>query len=744
MTITEALIQKESRDRYLTYALSVVSGRALPDVRDGLKPVQRRILYAMGEQLGLKPEHSHRKCAAVVGAVLASFHPHGDAACYEALVRMAQDFSLRYPLIEGQGNFGSLDGDSPAHYRYTEARLRPIAMDILGKIKEGTVSFRPNFDGTTQEPAVLPSRVPNLLMNGATGIAVGMATSIPPHNLNDLVKALLELSSNPEIAEARLATIVKAPDFPTGCSILNTSKELAEIYQTGRGSVKMRADWTTEEGNRGKNYIVITSIPYAVNKSQVVEKIADLIIQKKLPQLSDVRDESTDDVRVVLELASGADAEAAIAYLYRHTNLESNFSVSLTALVPGPNESLRPEVLSLKQLLQHFLDFREEVVRKELLFERERLLERLHILEGFIKIYDALDEALKIVRKSEGRSDAAGKLKVRFKLSDLQAFAIVDMRIYQLSKTNIEDIKAEHRDKTRRVKEIDGILKNRAKILSIIQNDLNLIAEKFGDKRKSKLIKGSTSELEYKEENYLLREDVYAIITRDGWLKRIRQANDLNTTRIREGDSIREAHALSTLDSVLFLTSHGFLYALKTSEFPASSGYGDPVQKFLRFKDGESIVATLPISSESIEQPLEVILLSEKGLGFRAKLEGLDQLKRAGRKIMKLKKGDRLVSACQIAGKTLFMFSRAGSGLAISLEEVPSREGASVGVALMGVRSDDLIVSAITGSKADNFVIELSEGKDRKVLAKDIVQGHRALKGNKVVSRAEIKCVRKQ
>ena len=462
MATIKTSLQNESRDRYLTYALSVVSGRALPDVRDGLKPVQRRILFAMLQNLNLKPSSSHRKSAAVVGEVLARFHPHGDVACYEAMVRMAQDFSLRYPLVDGQGNFGSLDGDNAAAYRYTEAKLRELALEVIGEINEETVAFRDNFDATVVEPVVLPSRVPNLLINGATGIAVGMATSIPPHNLKDTIKAIVELAKDPEITTSKLTSIIKAPDFPTGCNILNSQKELVEMYETGRGSVRMRGEWSVEEQARGKQVIVVSSIPYAVNKATVVERIAGLIVDRKVPQLVDVRDESTDEVRIVLELASGADAELAMAYLFKNTPLESNFAVNLTALVPVEGGNTRPELLSLKSCLRYFFDFRVEVTEKRLEFERKQLLERIHILQGLVLIYDALDEALKIVRKSDGRSDAAEKLRARFKLSEVQSFAVVDMRIYQLSRTNIEEIEKELAEKEKRVKEIEKLLKSKS------------------------------------------------------------------------------------------------------------------------------------------------------------------------------------------------------------------------------------------------------------------------------------------
>lgn len=750
MPVIETSLAKESRDRYLTYALSVVSGRALPDVRDGLKPVQRRILYAMAQSLRLTPSQSHRKSAAVVGEVLAKFHPHGDLACYEAMVRMAQEFSLRYPLVDGQGNFGSLDGDNAAAYRYTEARLRPLAIEVLGEIEEETVGFRANFDGTTEEPLVLPSKVPNLLMNGASGIAVGMATSIPPHNLRELVKALVELANDPEIIPSKIANIIKGPDFPSGCLILNTRKELSEIYKTGRGAIRMRCVWDIEEQKRGKRVIVITAIPYAVNKSQLVEKIANLIIEKKVPQLSDVRDESTEHVRIVLELSSGADAEVAMAYLFKHTALDTNFAVNMTVLVPGQTGACVPQLLSLKECLQQFLVFRNEVVQKRLVFEKKILLERIHLLDGLMLIYDALDEALKIVRKSNGRSDAAEKLRVRFKLSEIQAFAIVDMRIYQLSKTNIEEIREEYAAKTKRVKEIEATLKNKGKISSIVCSELEEIAEKYGDKRLCKL-ETENLEVEFKEEDYVVHEDVFAIVTRDGWVKRIRQTNELGSTRLREGDAILEAHALSTTDAVAIFTSHGSLYVLKVSEFPSSSGYGDPVQKILKFKDGETIVRTFPFKASAnaekgVFEGQEVILVSANGVGFILKIEGLEGIKRNGKRVIKVRSGDALAAVCPLYGPPagqIALFTANGSGLAIEAKEVPVRDSAAVGVALMGVRGDDKLVGVIQYKGATRVKLALESGKEKEIESAEIVEGHRALKGNKVISRDRIIGVKK-
>ena len=767
MATIKTSLQNESRDRYLTYALSVVSGRALPDVRDGLKPVQRRILYAMLQNLNLKPSSSHRKSAAVVGEVLARFHPHGDVACYEAMVRMAQDFSLRYPLVDGQGNFGSLDGDNAAAYRYTEAKLRELALEVIGEINEETVAFRDNFDATVVEPIVLPSRVPNLLINGATGIAVGMATSIPPHNLKDTIKAIVELAKDRELTTAKLTSIIKAPDFPTGCNILNSQKELVEMYETGRGSVRMRGEWAIEEQARGKQVIVVSSIPYAVNKATVVERIAGLIVDRKVPQLVDVRDESTDEVRIVLELSTGADPELAMAYLFKNTPLESNFAVNLTALVPVEGGATRPELLSLKSCLKHFLDFRIEVTEKRLEFERKQLLDRIHILEGLVTIYDALDEAIKIVRKSDGRSDAAEKLRARFKLSEVQSFAVVDMRIYQLSRTNIDEITRELAEKEKRVKEIEKLLKSATALQGLVCSELEALAEKYGDRRKSKLIKDNV-DIEFDETAYVVQEDVHAVITADGWVKRIRRTNDLSSTRLREGDSLLSAHALTTLDSVALMTSLGTLFVLKVSDFPASSGYGTPIQKLLKFKDGERIISSFGIAasgaapvvstSGQVALPLgggvagspsqdrrlkdgeTLVLVGTKGTGYGLTLTELGETKRTGRRIMKLRDGEFLAAVAPLSPMMVFI-TQDGSGLAIPQSEIPVRDSAAVGVALMGVREDDNLVACCgvaSPKMKGTLLLSLKSGKTKDVPLSEVTKGHRALKGTKVYSRDDI------
>ncbi len=764
MAIIDVSIEKESSDRYLTYALSVVSGRALPDVRDGLKPVQRRILYAMLDDLKLAPDQSYKKSATVVGAVLGKYHPHGDIACYEAMVRMAQDFSLRYPLVDGQGNFGSLDGDSAAAYRYTEVKLRAMAMEAIGEIYEETVEFRENFDASTKEPTVFPSRIPNLLINGAAGIAVGMATSIPPHNLKDVLQALIELSKDPELSVGKLTTIIKAPDFPTGCLILNTRKEIEEMYRTGRGAVRMRGEWSIEEGSRGKRSIIVSSIPYAINKAQLVEKIADLIVERKVPQLVDVRDESTADVRIVIELATDANADAAMAYLFKHTTLETSFAVNLTALTPTENGGLRPELLSLKQCLQHFISFRELVVQRRLEFEKRTLEARIHILEGLVKIFDSLDEAIKIVRKSDGRSDAAGKLEVRFKLTEIQALAVVDMRIYQLSRTNIDEIREELKERLKRIGEIDTILKSKTKLSDLVRREFVDLQERFGDKRRSKIAKDDV-ELEYSEEAYVVHEDVYAVVTVDGWLKRIRQTNEVSATRLREGDRILDTHAVSTKDFVAFFTSFGNLYILRVAEIPASSGYGDPIQKIFKFKDGESIVRSFPIlfadpnaakqtslpgagaaaqlkQGEALKQGDSVVVVTKQGVGFGLQLTDLSATKKTGRRAVKIREGDALAAVTSL-DKKLALFTEGASGLVINGSDIPVRDAAAVGVSLMGVRDDDRLVAAIGYSGNVTFKVSTDGGKVKEVPSKEITSGHRALKGTKVIARGSIEKVEK-
>ena len=552
-------LHEAAQSRYLNYALSVITSRALPDVRDGLKPVQRRILFTMWQQ-NLTADAKHRKCAKVVGDVMGNFHPHGDSAIYETLVRMAQSFSLRYPLVDGSGNFGSLDGDGAAAMRYTECRLARIADEVLQEIEQETVPFRPSYDGTKTEPIVLPSRLPNLLINGSTGIAVGMATNIPPHNLHEICAALLKLLDNPDLTTLQLCRWVKGPDFPTGGHILNSPDELKEIYRTGSGSIRLRSTWEVGPSSRSDKKLYITSIPYAVNKSQLVEQIGDVVLSRKMPHLVDVRDVSTDDVRIELELKPGADDNLVMAYLFKHTSLQTTFAVNMTCLVPTENaEAGRPERLDLKQMLWHFLHFRLEVVTSRLEHERDQLQRRIHLLEGFEKVFDALDEIIKIIRKSDGKADSAEKIMKRFALDAEQTDAILELKLYRLARLEIQVIQTELGEKRKRARQIAALLKDEEGRWKLVRQELEEIQAKYGnpkiDPRRS--IIEEAEEVEYSADAFIVEEDNVVIVSRDGWVKRQKEVKDLSTTRLREGDAVLAA------DRRQHPRHHGLLHQLR-------------------------------------------------------------------------------------------------------------------------------------------------------------------------------------
>src|SRR5438034_683398 len=501
-------LHEAAQTRYLNYALSVITSRALPDVRDGLKPVQRRILFTMWQQ-SLTADAKRRKCAKVVGDVMGSYHPHGDAALYETLVRMAQPFSLRYPVVDGSGNFGSLDGDSAAAMRYTECRLARISDEMLSEIDQRTVHFRPNYDGTRTEPVVLPARIPSLLVNGATGIAVGMATNVPPHNLGEVCTALVKLLDNEELSTAQLCRYVKGPDFPTGGQILNSPDELKEIYKTGSGTIRLRATWEEGPGTRGGRTIYITSIPYSVNKAALVERIADVVLSRKLPLLLDVKDVSTDDVRIALEIKKDADPQLVMAYLFKNTPLQTNFIVNLTCLITTENLAVAtPARLDLKAILWHFLHFRLEVVTSRLDHELDALMKRIHILEGFEKVFDALDEIIKIIRKSEGKADSAEKIMKRFALDAEQTDAILELKLYRLARLEILVIQNELAEKRKRARQITSLLKDEEGRWRVVRDEIEEIHQKYGgrdDKRRT-LIE-TEEEVSCTADDFIVAED---------------------------------------------------------------------------------------------------------------------------------------------------------------------------------------------------------------------------------------------
>ena len=548
-------LHEAAQSRYLNYALSVITSRALPDVRDGLKPVQRRILYTMWQQ-NLTADAKHRKCAKVVGDVMGSYHPHGDAALYETLVRMAQSFSLRYPLIDGSGNFGSLDGDSAAAMRYTECRLARIADEMLEEIDQSTVHFRPNYDGTKTEPVVLPARLPNLLINGATGIAVGMATNVPPHNLGEVCTALIKLLDNPDLSSVQLCRYVKGPDFPTGGQILNSAEELKEIYRIGSGTVRLRATWEEGSASRGNRTLFITSIPYTVNKAALVERIADVVLSRKLPPLLDVKDVSTDDVRIELELKREADPRMVMAYLFKNTPLQTNVFVNLTCLIPTENEEVgRPERLDLKAMLWHFLHFRLDVVTNRLEHELEALKKRIHILEGFEKVFDALDEIIRIIRKSDGKADSAEKIMKRFELDAEQTDAILELKLYRLARLEILVIQNELADKRKRARQIGGLLRDEESRWKMVRDEIEEVQATYGKGDKRRTIIEADEEVAFTADDFIVEEDNVVIVSRDGWVKRQKEVRDLSTTRLREGDSVLAVVPGSTRASVVFFSN---------------------------------------------------------------------------------------------------------------------------------------------------------------------------------------------
>ncbi len=735
-------LAEEARRRYLNYALSVITARALPDVRDGLKPVQRRILYGMWNE-SVTADAKHRKCANVVGAVMGQFHPHGDQAIYDALVRLAQDFSLRYPLVDGHGNFGSLDGDAAAAMRYTECRLERLSDELLNELQMKTVEFRPNYDGTKQEPTVLPARVPQLLMNGTTGIAVGMATNVPPHHLGELLEACVELIKSPKLETKDLLKYVKGPDFPTGGQILNSKKELRDLYETGQGAIRLRGEWKLEERPRGGQNIVVTSIPYTVNKATLVSRIGEIITERKLPALVDVRDESTKDVRVVMELKRDSDAELVMAYLYKHTPLQTNFNVNLTCLVPTENAEVgTPRRLDLKAMLRYFLDFRFEVVTRRLEFQLEQLKARLHILEGFEKVYDALDEMIRIIRKSEGKDDASKKLIARFKLTELQADAILEMKLYKLARLEILVVEKELKEKRAEAKRISELLKSDKARWAVVKDELEEIGQRYADKRRSR-ISGPVEEVEYSEESFISDEDAQVVITRDGWVKRVRELKDPTSTRMREGDELMTVVSGSLKAHVVFFSNQGTAYVTRFNDVPASTGYGDPVQKLFKFDDHERVIGALSLDPR-LPIPQTLVAVSKKGFGLRFALEPhKDVSTRAGRRYARPATGDELIGVTPCTEKDLLaVVTKKTFALVCKVAEVNELAGPGKGVTVIKVGPDDEVLAFLCTARKDaELQLETAKGRALKLSPGRYEVTSRAGKGREMSKKDEVKSV---
>ena len=743
-------LHEAAQTRYLNYALSVITSRALPDVRDGLKPVQRRILYTMWQQ-NLTADVKHRKCAKVVGDVMGNYHPHGDSALYETLVRMAQSFSLRYPLIDGSGNFGSLDGDSAAAMRYTECRLARVSDEILTEIDQATVPFRPNYDGTKTEPIVLPSRIPNLMVNGATGIAVGMATNIPPHNLNEVCTALIKLLGNADLTSVQLCRYVKGPDFPTGGQMLNSPEELKEIYRTGSGAIRLRATWEEGPVTRGGKTIYITSVPYTVNKSTLVERIADVVLSRKLPPLVDVKDLSTDDVRISLELKKDADEKMVMAYLFKHTPLQTSFIVNLTCLIPTENPEVgRPERLDLHAMLWHFLHFRLDVVTRRLEHELASLQKRVHILEGFEQVFDALDEILKIVRKSDGKADAAQQIIKRFALDADQTDAILELKIYRLARLEILIIRKELEDRRRRMRQINTLLKDEESRWDIVRVEIEEIQKKYGDPRRTS-ISSDEGEAEYSAEDFIVEEDNVVLVSRDGWVKRQKDVKDVASTRVREGDTVMAVLQGSTRSSVVFFSNFGVAYTSRITDIPASTGYGEPIQRFFKVKDGERIVAAYSLDprvagnitprKEGAVPPVHAVAVTSDGYSMRFGFEPfVEPSTRAGRRYARAADGAEFVGVAKITGDEIIIAAtREARAILTRADEVNFLSGPGRGVILIKIASDaDRVLGFIasTGDR-DLMTVETTRGAEQTISTTKYEVTGRGGKGRELLQRGQ-------
>lgn len=752
-THTEVPLREATRQKYLNYAMSVITSRALPDVRDGQKPVQRRILYAMYHDLRLLPEKKQLKCAKVVGEVLGNYHPHGDSAVYDAMVRMAQDFSLRTPLVDGHGNFGSLDGDSAAAYRYTEARLRPFAVTLLEEIDEETVEFTETFDAVRMEPRVLPARAPVLLANGATGIAVGIATNIPPHNLHELVDACVLLIEKRRAPLSDILRKVKGPDFPTGGEILNSQKELRSIYDTGRGAIRLRGTYKLEGRGKKKN-IIITSVPYMVKKQDLVGKIRDLALDKKIPQIVDVRDESTDDVRIVLELKSGADADKVLAYIYKATDLSTNFNVNLTCLVPMEGSDIAvPRQMGLIGMLKHFIEFRLQTTRRRFEFELRKLQERIHILNGFVKIFDDLDQAIAIIRSSTGKKDAAEGLMEFFLIDDLQAAAILELMLYRIASLEIQRIREELAEKQARADEITTILKSEARLWTLVKKDLKAVASAHGNRRRSFVVKpGATDLVEISDDDFIIDEDQFITLSAAGRVKRVGKIASIDKVPVKQGDSLVAVVAGSTRDCVLFLSNHGVAYTARINDIPATRGFGDPIQKLFRFKDGERVIAMLSLDPRSIGNiaaaetedfcpDVHAVAIASSGHGLRFALWPFtDPSQRSGRKFARVKEGHEIVAAFPIEGdETVICVSEKARALLCAVEEVKFLEGTGLGVYVLKVAKDDRVIGAAVASEPHKGLTAITNsGATHNINARRYRVTGRAGKGFQVIKRGSI------
>ncbi len=688
-------IVDEMSKSYLEYAMSVIVSRALPDVRDGLKPVHRRILYAMWS-IGLRATAKFRKSATVVGEVLGKYHPHGDSAVYDSMVRMAQDFSMRYPLVRGQGNFGSMDGDNPAAMRYTEAKLAAVAEEMLFDIDKDTVDFIPNYDGSHKEPRLLPARLPNLLLNGTMGIAVGMSTNIPPHNLRELADAIDYLIANPEATVEDLMQFVKGPDFPTG-GIIYDKKEIQAAYATGKGGVVVRGRAEVEEEKGGGWRIIISEVPFQVNKADLVEKIADLVKDKKIEGVKALRDESDKDgVRVVIELKKDSYPKKILNSLYKHTSLQTTFHMNMLALVDG----LQPKVLTLKMILEEYIKHRETVVRRRTLFDLNKAKDRAHILEGLMIALKNIDDVIKTIKASKDKEVAKANLMKKFKLSDRQAVAILEMRLQGLANLEQLRVEQEFKEKQKLIKELENILKSATKIRGIVRDELKVLADKFGDERRTQVVAHGIKE--FSMEDLVPNEETVVMMTRDGYIKRLepstfkvqaRGGKGVMGLTTKEEDMVEFMFTSQTHHDVLFFTTKGRVFQLKVYEIPQASrvAKGTPVVNFLQLIGGEQVSSILPLDKTVFSKYF--FFATEKGLVKKVEIGAFANVRRSGLIAIKIKEDDKLIWVKPTSGSDHVQLITA-QGQVIRFAETDVRDMGRGAAGVHGIRlhKNDLVI----------------------------------------------------
>lgn len=714
--IRDVNIEDQMKTCYIDYAMSVITSRALPDVRDGLKPVQRRILYAM-YNLGMTPDKPFRKSARIVGEVLGKYHPHGDSSVYDAMVHMAQDFSMRYPIVDGQGNFGSVDGDGAAAMRYTEARLAPIAAEMTRDINKNTVDFTDNFDGSEQEPIVLPAKIPYLLANGTKGIAVGMASNIPPHNLSELIDGITAYLDNPDITVDELMTHIKGPDFPTG-GIIMGKDGIREAYKTGRGKIQIRSKYKIEDAKRGKKEIVVTEIPYEVNKASMIQKIADQAKTKKaLAGIRDIRDESDlkHGMRIVIELRKGTDAEKTVNYLLKHTDLQTTYSIIMLALVNG-----KPEQLPLKDVIGYYIKHQEEVIRRQIKFDLDKAEKRAHILEGIKIALDNLDEVIQIIRSSKTVAAAKKELRARFELDSVQADAILDMRLQRLTNMEQNKVIRELKQLEKRIKDYKAILKSERRIKNLIAKDLENIKAQYGDKRRTKIVKDSG---EIEEEDYIPQEELTFVRTQDGYITTLTKNNNTSKLTLKDTDQIIQEEKILTTDTMLFFSDKGKYYGMKAHQLPhGAGGLANAARLFSMDTDEKIICATI------IKPKTFVVFATAQGLIKKTKIQEYESVRSSGIVAIKIKKGDRLVSIHVIENEDYLMATQAGMVIRFKTTGInPIGRNAS-GVCGMKVKDDDQVIAAFP-IKDEDEILYRCENETKTVKGKKYKVQNRGGKG---------------